>query len=106
MKQATSKGITGPWQYDSTYCDFERVGCEAPHVYKLIGQRKWILMYDIYRVNPHNFGFAETTDLKEFKNLGHFDRGVMRREGFSEQKHGAVVWLTKEEAKRLEERWP
>ena len=27
-------------------------------------------------------------------------------EGFSEQKHGAVVWLTKEEAKRLEERWP
>ena len=106
VKQATSRSITGPWQYDSAYCDFERVGCEAPHVYKLIGQRKWILMYDIYRINPHNFGFAETADLKEFKNLGHFDRGAMRREGFSEQKHGAVVWLTKEEAKRLEERWP
>ena len=105
VKQATSKSITGPWQYDDAYCDFERVGCEAPHVYKLIGQNKWILMYDIYRINPHNFGFAETSDFKTFRNLGHFDRGVMRRTNFSEQKHGAVVWLTKEEAQRLEKHW-
>lgn len=105
IKQATSKNITGPWQYDSTYCDFERRGCEAPHVYKLIGQQKWILMYDIYSVSPHNFGFVETTDFKHFNYLGRFDRGPMRREGFSEQKHGAVVWLTKEEAQKLEKQF-
>lgn len=105
IKQATSDNVTGPWQYDSTYCDFERRGCEAPHVYKLIGQEEWILMYDIYSINPHNFGFASTTDFKHFDYLKHFDEGTMKREGFSEQKHGAVVWLTKDEARRLEEHY-
>lgn len=105
IKQATSASVTGPWQYDDTYYDNERYGCEAPHVYKLIGQQKWILMYDIYRINPHNFGFAETTDFKNFDYLGHFDEGKMTREGFSEQKHGAVTWLTLDEAKRLEAKY-
>lgn len=105
IKQATSRCITGPWTYDDAYCDTERGGCEAPHIYKLIGERKWILMYDIYSINPHNFGFAETTDFQTFKPLGHFDEGVMTRTNFSEQKHGAVTWLTKKEAKRLEKYW-
>lgn len=55
--------------------------------------------------NPHNFGFAETSDFKAFKDLGHFDSGVMKRTNFSEQKHGAVCWLTKKEARRLEKHW-
>ena len=42
---------------------------------------------------PHNFGFVETKDFKEWKPIGYFnDRGApMKREGFSEQKHGAIV---------------
>lgn len=105
IKQATSRSIMGPWQYDDRYYDFERSGCEAPHVYKLIGQDRWILMYDCYRRQPHNFGFAETTDFKTFRDLGHFDSGTQKRTNFSEQKHGAVAWLTKKEAKRLEKYW-
>lgn len=105
IKQATSGNITGPWQCEDEYRDYEKGGCEAPHVYKLIGQDKWILMYDIYSIKPHNFGFVETSDFKTFTNLGHFDEGVMKRTNFSEQKHGAVTWLTKKEAKRLEKYW-
>jgi hypothetical protein len=105
VKQATSTSITGPWTYIDDYCDFEKPGCEAPHVFKLIGEQRWILMYDCYRRNPHNFGFAETSDFKTFKDLGHFDSGVMKRTNFSEQKHGAVCWLTKKEARRLEKYW-
>ncbi len=101
IKQATSTNITGPWTYDDKYYDFEKYGCEAPHVFKLIGEDKWVLMYDCYRRNPHNFGFAETSDFKTFTDLKHFDEGVMKRTNFSEQKHGAVTWLTKKEAKRL-----
>jgi len=101
IKQAVSDHITGPWTYIDDYCDVEPRGCEAPHVFKLIGQDKWVLMYDIYRINPHNFGFVETTDFKTFTDIGHFDKGRMKRQGFSEQKHGAVCWLTKKEAKKF-----
>lgn len=105
IKQATSDNITGPWKFDDRLCDPEKIGCEAPSVYKLIGQDKWILMYDVYRANPMNFGFSETTDLENFKSIGRFDEGVMRRTNFDGQKHGAVTWLTKAEAKRLEKYW-
>ena len=105
IEQATSKHITGPWTYIDDYCDFEKGGCEAPHIYKLIGQNKWLLMYDCYRRNPHNFGFAETSNFKDFKDLGLFDKGIMKRTNFSEQKHGAVCHITKKEAKKLEKYW-
>lgn len=107
IKQATSKGIHGPWQYIDDWCDYEKGGCEAPHVYKIIGEQRWILMYDCYRRNPHNFGFAETTDFREFRDLGLFDAkdGKLTRTNFQEQKHGAVCWLTKKEARRLEKYW-
>lgn len=106
IKQATGKSITGPWTYIDDYCDYEKGGCEAPHVYKIIGEDRWILMYDVYSARPkHNFGFAETTDFKTFKNLKRFDQGVMKRTNFEEQKHGAVVWITKKEARKLERYW-
>ena len=105
IKQATSQSINKDWTYIDEYCDFESKGCEAPHVYKIIGENRWILMYDCYRRNPHNFGFAETTDFKTFHDLGHFDKGSLTRPNFSEQKHGAVCWLTKKEAARLERYW-
>lgn len=105
IKQATSDNIYGPWEYAPEYLDNEKGGCEAPHVFKLIGQDKWILMYDIYSIKPHNFGFMETTDFKTFKPLGRFDAGEMKRTNFQEQKHGAVCWLTVKEAKKLQKYW-
>ena len=82
--------------------DTERRGCEAPNVWKRIGEDKWVVMYDCYGLRPHNFGFVETTDFKNFKPLGHFNDGVMKAENFSSPKHGSVIQITEKEARRLE----
>ncbi|MDD3321386.1 MAG: beta-xylosidase, partial [Paludibacter sp.] len=85
--------------------DGKKVGCEAPTIYKRIGENKWVLIYDIYRINPHNFGFSETSDFERFNYLGHFNEGVMKTTNFSIPKHPAVIQITKKEAKRLAAKW-
>lgn len=101
IKMAFSDHINRGYVYKEGQVDFERRSCEAPNVWKRLNEDKWVLMYDIFSVNPHNFGFAETSDFINFTNLGHFDQGVMRRTNFTVQKHGAVIHLTKSEAERL-----
>jgi hypothetical protein len=91
--------------YHAEQIDGERSGCEAPNVWKRIGQNKWVIMYDIYSVNPHNFGFVETSDFKTFTSLGRFNEGVMKMNNFVSPKHGSVIHITKAEAKRLEQYW-
>ena len=91
--------------YHAEQIDGENRGCEAPNVWKRIGQKKWVLMYDIYSLNPHNFGFVETSDFKTFKPLGRFNEGVMKAANFSSPKHGSVIQITKAEAKRIENYW-
>ncbi len=59
-------------------------------------------MYDIYSINPHNFGFVETSDFKTFTPLGHFNEGVMKTTNFTTPKHGAVIQITRAERERLE----
>ena len=103
IKMAMSDKINSGYVYQPEPVDFEPRSCEAPNVWKRIGENKWVLMYDIFSIKPHNFGFAETSDFEQFTNLGHFDEGVMRRTNFSIQKHGAVIHLTREEAERLAE---
>lgn len=105
IKQAVSDRLTGGWHYDARWIDAAPVGCEAPHVYKLIGKDKWILMYDIYRQKPMTFGFEETEDFETFHNLGELNNGKMRGLNFSSPKHGAVVQITEEEAASLEKYW-
>ncbi|MVN92648.1 glycoside hydrolase family 43 protein [Mucilaginibacter aquatilis] len=105
VKQAVSDSVHTGYVYDPKWYDPEPVGCEAPTVYKLIGQNKWILIYDIYRINPHNFGFSETTDFVNFKNLGRFNDGVMKSTNFSVPKHPAVIQITKKEAQKLASHW-
>ena len=105
IKMAISDHINRGYIYQPEQIDAEPRSCEAPTMFKLIGQDKWMLMYDIFSVNPHNFGFMETTDFKAFKHLGHFGDGPTRRDGFSEQKHGAVVQVKKKELKRLIKNW-
>jgi len=58
-------------------------------------------MYDSYGVDPHNFGFSEPSDFINFKNLGHFNEGLMKSTNFTSPKHGAIIHPTKEEAERL-----
>ena len=105
IKQAVSDRMNGGYVYDARWYDFEPKACEAPNVWKRIGENKWVLMYDIFSITPHNFGFAETSDFVHFKNLGHFNEGVMKTTNYTSPKHGAVIHLTKEEADNLEEYW-
>jgi hypothetical protein len=105
IKQAVSNSLNKGYVYDSTWIDPEPKACEAPTVYKLIGQNKWILIYDVYSIQPHNFGFSETTDFVNFKPLGHFNEGVMKSTNFISPKHGAVILLTKKEATALCKYW-
>lgn len=105
IKMAFSDKINSGYVYDDRWVDFERGACEAPNVWKRIGEDKWVLMYDIFSIRPHNFGFAETTDFETFENLGHFSDGAMNATNFSSPKHGAVIQLTEEEKQRLVEFW-
>lgn len=105
IRMAFSDSIHGGYRYDSKWVDFEPGACEAPNVWKRIGEDKWVVMYDIFSINPHNFGFCETTDFVHFKPLGRFNEGVMKAVNFRSPKHGSVIQITKEEADRLEEYW-
>ena len=105
IKQATSDLLTSGYTFDSTWIDPETVSCEAPNIFKRIKENKWVLIYDIYQINPHNFGFSETSDFIHFKNLGHFNEGVMKATNFSIPKHPSVIQVTKQEIKNLERYW-
>ncbi len=102
VKHAVSDNINKGYVFNPRFYDFETVSCEAPNVWKRIGEQKWVLMYDVSWLVPQNFGFAETSDFVNFRNLGHFNEGVMKATNFI-PKHGAVIHLTKEEAERLRE---
>ena len=105
VKQAVSDSINSDYLYDPKLYDPESKACETPNVWKQIGQEKWVLMFDVYSINPHNFGFSETADFKTFTPLGHFNEGVMKSTNFTSPKHGAVIQLTKPEADGLAHRW-
>ena len=105
IRMALSDSIHGGYRYDPKWVDFEPGACEAPNVWKRIGEDKWVVMYDVFSIQPHNFGFCETTDFVNFKPLGRFNEGVMKAVNFRSPKHGSVIQITKEEADRLEKYW-
>ena len=105
IKFARSNHANGPFEYDPRWYDLEPGACEAPNIWKRIGENKWVMMYDIFSITPHNFGFIETEDFVNFKDLGHFNEGVMKTTNFTSPKHGAVVHITADEARKLEEYW-
>ena len=106
-RHSTSTCLTGPYTLDPTFDDGVPQVHEAPMLWKLIGQDRWILMQDRYSMAPHNFYFCETTDLRTFRPLGYFDMGdsPFHRTNFSEQKHGAVVHVTRDELQTLIDHW-
>lgn len=105
IEQAISDSINTNYKLNPKRVDPEKVGCEAPTIFKRIGEDKWVLIYDIYHINPHHFGFSETSDFVNFTNLGHFNEGVMKATNFSVPKHPAVIQITKKEARKLAEKW-
>ncbi len=105
IKMAFSDSINKDYVYKPEQVDFERGSCEAPNVWKRIGEDKWVLMYDIFSIRPHNFGFCETSDFVTFENLGRFNEGVMKTTNFTSPKHGAVIPITRKEAETLANHW-
>jgi hypothetical protein len=105
IKQAVSDKINRGYVFDSTTVDSEKVGREAPTIWKRNGENKWVLMYDVFGLRPNNMGFSETTDFKTFTKLGYFNDGPMKTTNFSSPKHGAVISLTAAEVKRLAAHW-
>jgi len=91
--------------YHAEQIDTENGACEAPNVWKRIGEKKWVIMYDVFSIRPNNFGFVETSDFKTFTPLGRFGEGKMKMTNFVSPKHGSVIHITKAEAKRLEQYW-
>ncbi|MBD8982155.1 MAG: beta-xylosidase [Bacteroides cellulosilyticus] len=105
IQQAISDKINKDYAFSPRWIDPEPKACEAPNVWKRIGQNKWVLMYDCYGIDKHNFGFTETSDFVNFTPLGHFNEGIMKTTNFTSPKHGAVIHLTKDEADKLEKYW-
>ncbi len=102
---SVSDKINEGYKSDTTRIDPEKVMTEAPNVFRRLGTDTYVLMYDVYGLRPSNMGFSETTDFVTYKNLGHFNEGVMKTTNFKSPKHGAVTYLTAEELKAVIEHW-
>ena len=105
IKQAVSDKINRDYVFDPATYDPERVGREAPNLWPRIGTDKYVLMYDVFGVNPSNMGFSETTDFKTFTNLARCNEGVMKSNNFSSPKHGAVMAITDAAGEALAQHW-
>lgn len=102
---ATSDKINADYKPGNKRIDPEKVSTEAPNVFRRIGTNTYVLMYDVYGLRPSNMGFSETTDFVNFKDLGHFNEGVMKATNFTSPKHGAVTYLTKKELEKVINYW-
>ena len=102
---SVSDKINGGFKTEGIRIDPETVNTEAPNVFKRFGTDTYVLMYDVYGARPSNMGFSETTDFKTFKNIGHFNEGIMKTTNFKSPKHGAVTYLTLDELKAIAKHW-
>lgn len=105
VKYGVSRSINGGYEFRPQRIDPETVSTEAPTVFKRLGTNTYVLMYDVYGARPNNMGFSETTDFITYKNLGHFNEGVMKTTNFTGPKHGAVTYLTLNELKSVAAHW-
>jgi hypothetical protein len=105
VRHGVSDRINGGFVLESQRVDPETVATEAPTIFKRLGTNTYVLMYDVYGARPNNMGFSETTDFVTYKNLGHFNEGVMKTTNFTGPKHGAVSYLTLDELRAIAEHW-
>lgn len=105
VHHAVSDKINQGYKSEPNRIDPETVPTEAPNMFNRLGTDTHVLMYDVYGARPNNMGFSETTDFVTYKNLGHFNEGVMKGTNFSRPKHGAVTYLTLDELKSVAEHW-
>ena len=102
---AVSDSLNHGYRSETRRIDPETVSTEAPNVFKRLGTDTYVLMYDVYGARPNNMGFSETTDFVTYRDIGHFNEGVMKGTNFERPKHGAVTYLTLDELKAVSEHW-
>ncbi|NQU84249.1 MAG: glycoside hydrolase family 43 protein [Mariniphaga sp.] len=102
---AVSDEISRDYKSETRRIDPETAPTEAPNVFKRLGTNTYVLMYDVYGGRPNNMGFSETTDFVIYKDIGHFNEGIMKTTNFERPKHGAVIHLTMNELKTVAEHW-
>ena len=102
---AVSSAITQGYVAETRRIDPESKATEAPNLFRRLGTDTYVLMYDVYGARPNNMGFSETTDFTTYRDLGHFNEGVMRGTNFVRPKHGAVTYLTLPELKAIAAHW-
>ena len=98
IKVATTKSLTsGVWEEQPDYKQQTKESVEGAGTFKLIGQDKYILMYDVYKKGRYQF--TESTDLKNFKAI---DSEVKMN---FHPRHGTIIPITRQELKRITDQW-
>lgn len=98
--QATSASLQGPWVEDFKYLDAyadTTIGVEGSSIFKLNNSDEYVLMYDVYKKGRYEF--QRSTDLFSF---------TQQPESFTKNfnpRHGSIMGITKEEARRLQTQW-
>lgn len=100
IQQATAATLKGPWIEDFKYLDAyadTAIAVEGSSVFKKNNSEEYVLMYDLYTQGKYEFQTSK--DLYIFsKTPGSFSKNFNPR-------HGSVIGITKEEARRLNEKW-
>ncbi|QDH81454.1 family 43 glycosylhydrolase [Echinicola soli] len=100
IQQATSNSLKGPWKENFRYLDIyagKSTRVEGSSVFKLNGKEEYFLMYDLY--SDHRYEYQRSSDLYHFSDT----TGVFTKDFYP--RHGSVISITKEEARRLEQKW-
>lgn len=98
IKVATTRSLTsGKWTESPDYKQQTKEAVEGAGTFKLIGQDKYILMYDVYMKGSYQF--TETTDFEHFKVI---DNDVTMD---FHPRHGTVMPITAAELRRVTDRW-
>ena len=98
IKVATTRSLTsGKWTESPDYKQQTKEAVEGAGTFKLIGQDKYILMYDVYMNGRYQF--TETTDLEHFKVIDHAVSMDFH------PRHGTVIPVTAAEMRRLTAKW-
>jgi len=100
IQRATAKSLKGPWKEDFAYLDAyadTSVVVEGSSVFKRNDADEYILMYDLYANGRYAF--------QRSRDLFHF---APETESFNTDfhpRHGSVISIAREEARRLQEKW-
>lgn len=102
IQQATSKNLLGPYVEDYIFLDAytgTSVHVEGSSTFKLINSDAYVLMYDIYGAGRYEYQMSNDNMRTFDKNPKSFTKDFFPR-------HGSIIPITTEEARRLAEFFP